>query len=177
MHLFKKQQHKTHFLALAAVTADGRITLDSSAMPEWTSIEDWEFFQEKLLGVDAVVAGRSTYEAARMYISKRVAYVLTSTVMEPRTEGTVTFVNPDITDLRALLGKYSRVAVVGGADAYRTMFDLGLCDELYLTIEPVAFGRGRELLTETKNPVRLKLLSTKTLNRAGTIVLRYEVLH
>jgi dihydrofolate reductase len=175
--LKKQQQHKTRYIALAAVTADGRISLDTSAMPDWTSPEDWKFFQSKLSTVDVVVAGSTTYEAAKKHISKRVAYVLTSTVSEPRTEGSVTFVNPDVTDLAALLGKYARVGIVGGADAYRTMFDLGLCDELYLTIEPVACGRGRELLTETREPVRLRLISTKKLNRAGTIVLHYEVLH
>jgi len=173
----KRKQHKTRYIALAASTIDGRISLDTNAMPDWTSPEDWNFFQSKLAGVDAVVAGMSTYAAAKEHIQKRVAYVLTSRVTEIKVEGTVTFVNPNVTDLGSLLSGFKKVGIVGGADAYRTMFDLGLCDELYLTIEPVAFGRGRELMTETKMPVQFKLLSLKKLNPRGSIVLRYEVLH
>jgi len=171
----KRQQHKTRYVALAAISVDGRISLDASAMPDWTSPEDWKFFQGELKKVDAVVVGRSTYEAAKKHISKRVAYVLTGSVQEPVADGTVTFINPDVTDLASVLSQYAAIGIVGGAEAYRTMFDLGLCDELYLTIEPVAFGRGRELLLETEQPVRLKLKGSKRLNKQGTIVLHYEV--
>lgn len=127
--------------------------------------------------MDVAVAGSATYRAAKIHMDKRNSFVFTSTVTKPKKEGQVTFVNPKYTDIRALFSGYKKVGIVGGADVYKTMFDAGLLDELYLTIEPVIFGHGRELVKKLNIPAKFSLKSVVRLNTKGTIVLRYEVIH
>lgn len=171
----KHKKHSPHYLAFAAVSIDGRISLDSAALPDWTSKEDWNFFQGMLKKADAIVAGRTTYEVVRERLDRRTTYVLSSGVTSPVVNGSVTTVNPKHADLRTMLSGYGVVAIVGGAEAYQTMLDLGLLDELYLTVEPIIFGRGRELFKGGEKNVDCKLLSSKKLNSRGTMLLRYEI--
>lgn len=169
----KQQSLKTKYIAYAAMSIDGRISLDSKKLPDWTSKEDWKFFQKELSKMDAVVSGMRTYEVAKRYMSKRVAYVLTTTVKKISSTGTVTRINPNTVLLKNLLNKYKKVAIVGGASVYQYMLNKNLLDELYLTIEPVVFGRGRELFVGGKKKFNFKLKSIKKLNKTGTLLIHY----
>ncbi len=169
----QKRQPRTRYVAYAAVSIDGYISTDTSRMPDWTSGEDWKYFQTALAKASAVVAGSRTYRVAQDHIDKRVAYVLTSKVIKPKVTGSVTFLNPRHTDIGTLCAEHKMVAIVGGSEAYRTMLDLGLFDELHLTIEPVILGGGKQLFAEGKLRTQFKLVSVKKLNPHGTIVLRY----
>ena len=155
------------------MSIDGRISLDSKKLPNWTSREDWEFFRAGLKKSDAVVSGHTTYKVAKKYMDKRVSYVLTSKVRDPKVSGTITMLNPKYSNLKKILGGYKKVAIVGGAGVYQAMLDLGLFDELYLTIEPIVFGRGRELFVGGKKNFDFKLKSVKKLNKTGTLLLHY----
>ena len=159
------------------MSIDGRISLDSTRLPDWTSTEDWKYFQKSLKKMDAVVAGRATYDVAKAHMDKRNSYVLTRSVTEAKKEGSVTFVNPAHTDVAALLSKYKNVGNVGGAEAYQTMLDLGLFDDLYLTIEPIVFGRGQALFTGGAKNHSFTLVSAKKLNKKGTLLLHYKITH
>lgn len=88
--------------------------------------------------------------------------------------GSVSFVNPATVDLADLFTGMRRVAVIGGARVYREMVDAGLLDELYLTVEPLLFGRGQALVSGGV-PIQLHLLSSRRLNRRGSLLLRYRV--
>ena len=169
----KKQQPSPRYVAYAAVSIDGYISADTSRMPDWTSKEDGKYFQTALAKASAVVAGSRTYSVAKDHIDKRVAYVFTSKVTKPKVIGSVTFLNPKHTDIGTLCSKHKTVAIVGGAEAYQTMLDLGLFDELYLTIEPVILGGGKQLFAGGELHADCKLVSVKKLNSRGTIVLRY----
>ena len=164
---------KTIYTAYAAVSIDGRISLDSKKLPDWTSSEDWKFFQSELKKSDAVVVGHTTYKAVSERLQKRVTYVLTTKIKKPEVQGTVTFVNPKYTNLSVLLAKHKKVAIAGGAAAYQIMLELGLFNVLYLTIEPLVFGRGRELFVGGKKNFQFKLKSVKKLNKTGTLLLCY----
>ena len=171
--LKSSRKPKTRYSAYAAMSIDGRISLDSKKLPDWTSKEDWKFFQTALKKTDAVVSGHATYNAAKKYMDRRVSYVFTSKTNKPRSRGSVTFVNPKKSDLKKMFGGYKNVAIVGGAGVYQTMLDRGLFDDLYLTIEPLIFGRGRELFSGGKKNTSLKLKSVKKLNKTGTLLLHY----
>ncbi len=172
----KPSLRNARFIGYVASSIDGRISLAAKKRPDWTSAEDWKFFQNKLALSDAVVVGRNTYEAAKTRLQKRNTYVLSSKVKNPVRRGHVTFVNPKRTDIATLLKGYKNVAVIGGARVYQEMLDKNLLDELYLTIEPLVFGRGTPMFAGGSKTRKFKLVSVKKLNATGSILLRYQVI-
>lgn len=167
--------HRPRFIAFVAASIDGRISLSSKRLPDWTSKEDWDFFQKSLTRFDAVVVGRNTYEAAAERLRNRNTFVLSH---RPRTllrRGMVTFVNPVAVGLGELLTGYKRVAVLGGGEAYRCMLESKLLDEIFVTIEPFIFGRGKEMFIGGTRTVSAHLLSMRRLNKNGTLLLHYQV--
>lgn len=164
---------KTKFIAYIAASIDGRISVAPNVLPDWTSKEDWKFFQKGLSKADAVVVGRNTYEVVPERLQKRTTFVLSSKPKTITRHGSVTFVNPKKVDLKELFKEYKTVAVVGGGQVYQAMLDLGLLDEIYLTIEPVIFGRGPQMFVGGTKNISLKLQSIKKLNARGALLLRY----
>ena len=167
--------HKTRYIAFVAASVDGRISLSSTALPDWTSKEDWQFFQKSLSRMDAVVVGRNTYQSAADRLRKRNTFVLSSRPKTAQRRGGVTFVNPSRVNLAHLFGEYKTVAVLGGGAVYRFMLERGLLDEIFVTVEPLIFGRGKEMFTGGTRTMRLRLLSVRKLNRTGTLLLHYII--
>ncbi|MDP9249264.1 MAG: dihydrofolate reductase family protein [bacterium] len=171
------KRSKIKFTAFAAVSIDGRIAQHAKSGTDWTSREDWRFFQAALGRMDAVIAGRNTYEVAKDKLGKRNTIVLTSKVRDIRISGSVVFLNPKSYDLKKFLQskKYKKVGIVGGAKVYDYCLRNKLLDELYLTVEPYVFTKGVPLFSGrefTKH--RFKLASVKKLNKQGTILLQYK---
>lgn len=166
---------KPHYIAYVAASIDGRISLTKNTRPDWTSKEDWEFFQGELARADAVVVGRNTYEATRSRLKKRNTFVFSSRVKDVRRRGPITFVNPDAVDLAELLAGFKRIAIVGGGGVYSMMLERGLMDDIFVTVEPLVFGHGKEMFAGGTRTTRLRLVSVKKLNAAGTLLLHYRV--
>ncbi len=165
-------------VAIAAITIDGKIALNAKSGSWWTSKEDKDFLHDFLDTADAVVVGNNTYTATLEPLSKRNCIVLTrSTKSEKRWHDKLLFVNPAHSDLRRLLERYETVAILGGAQTYAYCLSHDLTDELYITIEPLIFGRGVDLFTTMPTPAHCTLLSTKQLNEKGTLLLHYRVAH
>lgn len=170
-----QKKNKPHFVAYVASSIDGRIALNTLHQPDWTSSEDWKFFQRELGNADAVVVGRNTFKTVEKRLQKRNTFVLTSKVKTTLAKDSVVYVNPKTASLSKLLSEYKSVAVVGGASVYQTMLDKDLLDELYVTIEPLVFGRGRPMFEGgLKNHV-FTLVSQKKLNSRGSLLLRYRI--
>ncbi len=171
----KHPQSKTRYIAFVAASVDGRISLSSKTLPHWTSQEDWKFFQKSLSRIEAVVVGRNTYLSAADRLRQRNAFVLSSRQKTSQRRGTVIFVNPTNVNLAKLVQQYKSVAVLGGGAVYRFMLENGLLDEIFITIEPLIFGRGKEMFVGGTQTTQLRLLSVKRLNRAGTLLLHYKI--
>ncbi|MEK7166796.1 MAG: dihydrofolate reductase [Patescibacteria group bacterium] len=170
-------QDKPRYIAFVVTSIDGRISLSSKCSPNWTSKEDWDFFQKSLSHIDAVVVGRYTYQSVATRLRKRNTFVLSS---RPKTfvrRGTVVFVNPANVSLPKLLAGYKSVAVLGGGAVYRFMLEQNLLDEIFITIEPIIFGRGKEMFIGGTQTTRVSLLSVKQLNKNGTLLLHYQINH
>ncbi len=164
-------------IAIAATTLDGKIALDAGHFSDWTSAEDKVFMRSLLDEADVVVVGNNTYQTAKEPLSKRNCIVLTGSVAttEQKDEKLLQ-VNPEGTDIRAVLESYATIAVLGGAKTYSYFLQHGLLDELYLTIEPLVFGRGISLFEHADGaPAHFTLHSTKQLNETGTMLLHYAV--
>jgi len=173
----KKFPHSPRFIGFVAASIDGRISLTKNKLPNCTSEEDWKFFQNSMKRFDAFVVGRNTYDSAAKRLQRRNTYVLSSRPKSMEENGNVKFVNPSRVNLKKLFSKYKNVAVLGGAGIYRLMAEKKLLDELYVTIEPLVFGRGREMFSGGTKTIELQLLSAKKLNKTGTLLLHYQVLH
>lgn len=169
------QSHKTRFAAFVAASVDGRISLTKKTLPDWTSEEDRRFFQSSLSQFDAVVVGRNTYHAAAECLRKRNTFVLSSRPKTAKRRGTVIFVNPASVDLAKLFQRYKSVAVLGGGSVYRFMLEHNFLDEIFVTVEPIILGRGKEMFVGGSQTARLCLLSARQLNRNGTLLLHYQI--
>ncbi len=165
---------KTRFVAYVASSIDGRISFAARKQPDWTSKEDWKFFQASIAKADAVIVGRNTYLAVKERLDRRRTFVLTSRVRKASDKGSVTFVNPKKVSLKDLFKPFRTVATLGGAGVYQLMLDQGLMDELFVTVEPLIFGRGTPMFDGGKKTSKLKLLSIRKLNKRGTLLLRYR---
>lgn len=171
----KHPRYNTRYIAFVAASVDGRIALSTNKLPDWISKEDWKFFQKMLSQMDAIIVGRNTYHAAAPRLRKRTTYVFSSRPNSLRKRGKVTFLNPAKTDLKELFRPYNHVAVLGGGMVYNIMLEKNLLDEIYVTLEPLIFGRGKEMIMGGNRTISLSLLSIKQLNRSGTLLLHYKV--
>lgn len=161
--------------AIAAITLDGKIALDEKHFSDWTSPEDKNFLHEMLDSSDVVVVGNNTYKTAREPLSKRNCIVLTRSVpASERKADKLLFLNTEGASLKGALKGYEKVVILGGAKTYSYCLEGGLLDELYLTIEPVVFGRGINLFSEIGSMKYFSLISMKQLNPRGTLLLHYQ---
>jgi dihydrofolate reductase len=62
-----------------------------------------------------------------------------------------------------------------GGQTNTSFFRAGLVNEMFVTVEPAIFGRGRDLLDDGALDAKLQLISVEKLNERGTLTLRYLV--
>ena len=167
---------------IAAVSLDGRITRGNKEGSDWTSREDHQWFQKKLDDFDVLVMGRKTFEVIKRPLKPRNRIVFTQTQLfccsqEHQHNRCTTAFFGGAGKLRKLLASqnWTRIAIVGGTSIYDWFLKRGLVDELYLTFEPVIFGKGKLFSARfSKSPRVFRLASMKKLNREGTLLLHYK---
>ncbi len=167
------------YIAIAAVTLDGKIAKDSEHLStEWTSEEDKIIFRKLLKECDAVLVGRKTWETAMGHLSKRNCIVLTRSVEGIKKENEkLVFINSKKTDLKTyIINKgYQKVAILGGSQVYTYCLENEMLDELYLTVEPIVFSKGVDLFaSQNFLEHKFKLVSMEKLNEQGTMFIHYS---
>lgn len=167
------------FIAIAAITLDGKIAKDDQHLStEWTSQEDKIAFRILLKECDVVLIGNKTFQTAREPLSKRNCIVLTRSVENVKKENDLlTFINTEKTDLKQFIAEqnYKAVAILGGAQVYTYCLENRMMDELYLTIEPIVFGKGIDLFaSKSFLDAKFELVSSERLNPQGSLFLRYK---
>jgi dihydrofolate reductase len=170
-------KHKPKYTAYIASSIDGIIAKNKSSGTDWTSREDWNFFQKSLSKADAVIAGHNTYKVAKERLDKRNTIVLTSKTKNIKTVGKVTFLNPKVTNLRNFCASknYKNIAIVGGSSAYSFCLENKILDELFVTVEPYIFGSGVPMFRSSAfKKSKMILESIKKLNKTGTVLLKYK---
>jgi dihydrofolate reductase len=173
----KKQAKKAVYTAYVASSIDGRIAKSGNSGTDWTSKEDWNFFQKSLNKADAVIAGHNTYNIAKKGLDKRNTIVLTSKVKKFEIKGKVVFLNPEKADLKKFIEskKYKNIAVVGGAKVYDFCLAHKMLDEIFVTIEPYVFSSGVQMFQGMVfKKYKFKLEEIKKLNKQGTLLLKYS---
>ncbi|MGN7824346.1 dihydrofolate reductase family protein [Chitinophaga sp. 22536] len=103
--------------------------------------------------------------------------VVFSTTMEKAEWNNTRLIKDNITEevqkLKATPGK--DLVIFGSPGLAQSFADLGLIDELQLTIQPIVLGAGTRMFEDLKSPVKLKMLRSKQL-KSGVIGAHYEVI-
>src|SRR3989344_6208285 len=166
---------KPRYIGLAVMTVDGKIARNDSHYVDWSSREDKKFLRTELDASDAIIIGRKTFATLKAHAKKnlpaRPYIILTHSVKLTKEHNGVLYCNADNVNLDHIMRsyKYKRVAVLGGAHVYDVMLRRGWLNEFYITIEPMAFGKGISLLSDNSVKRSWKLTSLRRLNRTGTV--------
>jgi dihydrofolate reductase len=151
-----------------------------------------EFFDEQavqeslavLLGSDAMLMGRNTYEYLAPAwsspqgpylerINEMPKYVFSSTLATADWNNTTIVPGDPVAAVRELKGQGDRHLVIYGyGQLAQTLFEHGLVDQLNFVINPVMAGSGTPLFRPGKR-TNLRLISA-TERRNGVVVLSYE---
>ncbi|OGV91821.1 hypothetical protein A3A66_02580 [Microgenomates group bacterium RIFCSPLOWO2_01_FULL_46_13] len=162
---------------IAAQSADGFIARNSNEPSiNWTSKEDKEFFQERTKKAGVIVVGSKTFATFRKPLPDRLNIVYTRHPEKiPISRVIRTSSLPPEELIRQLeKERYSEVAVCGGSQIYTMFMEAGVVNKLYLTVEPMLFGKGIKLFDKAAER-RLELVQVKNLNRY-TLLLEYNLL-
>ena len=170
-----------HVTLIAAQSVDGFITKHDEPGAGFTSEADKRFFRAALKEFDCCVMGSKSYEQARNTIQRhlpRVRIVLTRRPNDYASEasaGTLEFTSSPAQRVLEDLERRGckRCALVGGGEIHGLFFEQGLVDELWLTVEPLLFGRGTPLCGRMVES-RLELTSNERLE-GSTLLLKYRV--
>jgi len=160
---------------IAVVSADGRIAESKEQLTlSWTSKDDTKFFIRKTKQLGVVIMGRKTFETIGKPLNDRLTIVMTKSpelYNHKQKEGLIEFTSmpPSAIIENLSLRGYGAAAVVGGSLVYSQFLRDRLVDEIYLTIEPVLFGRGI-LLGDEFEKTSLRLLNLSRLGRDSVLV-------
>ncbi|MDE2038241.1 MAG: dihydrofolate reductase [Patescibacteria group bacterium] len=157
---------------IAAMTADGYIAKDEAHSPfNWTSKEDKHRFVELTKKAGAVIMGSKTYATIGKPLKERVNIVYSRSKSFDGVEVTQKGPRELLDELEAR--GFKEAAVCGGSHIYSLFMKAGAVAKLYLTVEPLVFGKGVRLFDEEMN-YALKLKSAGQAEN-GALLLEYDV--
>jgi dihydrofolate reductase len=169
-------------VGFVVMSLDGCLTRHDEPGTSFASPEDHRFFRAALQTFDSVLAGRRTYEASRTSPSwtrsdSRLRMILTSSpdrFTADARPGELEFHNASVeTAVADLEGRgRQRCALLGGPCLFTDAARANLLDELWVTLEPLAFGQGARMF-EGCVDFRFALASTESLS-ANTLLLKYR---
>ena len=165
------------YILLAASTLDGKIAKHDKHFTDWTSPEDKQHLHKIMDTCDIIIVGNNTYKTAIKPLSKRNCLVLSKSIKKlKQTNNNLVYIDPENTNLKKYLTtqKYKTVCILGGTSIYSLALKNNMVDEIYLTIEPIIFGRGLNLFDINIKKRQFKLITSKKLNKLGSILLHYK---
>lgn len=166
-----------HTFLIAAISLDGFIAEKTDQISTaWTSKEDKKFFSERTKQAGVIVMGSSTYKTIGRPLPGRVNIVYSKNSQfefKDESKGFVTDLEPAELLKKLAADGHQEVAICGGAQIYSMFMKVGLIDTLYLTIEPVIFGKGVKLFDEDIS-ARFDLVNMSKMGE-NAVLLEYKV--
>lgn len=166
------------------VSADGRTTRGcDDNIYTWTSREDQKYFFSLIKEYSLIIMGSSTYEASKSVIKLekgKLRIVLTHSPNKYSNQlvnGQLEFTDESPKKLLkrlSILG-LKKILLVGGGIINGLFLKSNLVDELFLTIEPRIFGKGKNIIEAQSLNKSLQLIDIVKLNKTGTLVLKYKI--
>lgn len=166
------------------MSVDGRTTKwNNPNIYEWTSQEDKKHFFSLIEKNNVIIMGRKTYEAAASVMKltpSKLRIVLTESPKVYADKATARQLEFTDESPKALIKRfedrgYKQALLVGGERINEMFFKAKLINEVWVTIEPRFFGTGNGLVAEYKLDVKMRLKNVKIINKAGTLLLKYQV--
>lgn len=172
-----------------AVTLDGFIEGPKGEV-DWCIMDPDMDFKNFLQQIDTILYGRKSYDLWGKYkpdsdvsdteneiwelVHSKEKYVFSRTQNRP--ENNVTFISEnienEITKLKNMPGK--DIWLYGGSNLITTFINLGLVDEIRLSVHPIILGEGKPLFIDIKQRVNLNLVETKRFS-SGVVQLCYQL--
>lgn len=174
----------TRTVYYAAATLDGFLADEHDSL-DWLLSQDIDpegpmGYPAFIAGIGALLMGATTYEWVVAHLRETgeawsydaPTWVMTHRDLEPVGEG-ITFAQGPVAEVHAAMTAAAGdrdLWVVGGGDLAGQLADLGLLDELVVSLAPVVLGAGRPLL-----PRRLDLRLTELARNGAFACTRYDV--
>jgi dihydrofolate reductase len=164
-------------ILMAAITLDGRMARDAAQLSDWTSREDKKLFRDQTKRAGVIIIGHNTYKTFAKPLPGRLHIVLTRSLAgKTPIPGQVEFTDAPpariVTDL--VERGYTRAVLVGGAQINALFLAADLVDEVWLTVEPLIFGRGIGVFEGLDFDRRARLVALTPLN-PHTFLVRYRL--
>ncbi len=161
-----------------AITANGYVAT-TEGDSDWVSEVDADIFEGKAKEYGCILVGSTTFDQyyGDLYpMDDALNIVLTGDSDRGSNEENVAFVSSPEAALKLAEERgYSDAMLIGGGTVNSAFFDMGVIDEVYLTVHPLLFGEGIKLFEkESKQTQKLDLLDTKTSDE-GLVQLHYAV--
>lgn len=176
----------SEYLLTVVVSEDGFIARSVGEPPQaWASAEEQELFFLDVEAADWSIMGRHTHEAADRPDRRRIVF---SSKVSGWKRPSQLWVNPERLTPRLLPGHVCEVhaldrgLILGGTRVHDWFLAHRAIDRVHLTIEPVRFGSGLSVFSDTRSaePVEeftrrgFEVTSEEWLNPAGTRFLVLE---
>jgi dihydrofolate reductase len=160
------------------MTIDGKIARNEHHYVDWSSKEDKRVFYSTTKKAGVLILGHNTFQTFPSPLPGRLHIVITSHADElqsipDQVEYTSRSPEEIVADLEAR-GHHEAV-LAGGAQINALFLKAGLVDEISLTVEPVIFGSGIDLIRGADFDIHARLLSVEKLNEGGTLHLLYSL--
>lgn len=168
---------RPHCYAVAALTIDGFTARYSGHSPStWTSKDDKRHLQKMEKKADVLLIASKTYRQSYSHYKTRNCLVLTRRVKKMKKAGPLeTHINPKVNITKYLQKTgYGEVCVMGGRTAYTLALKNNMVDDLYITVEPLVFGKGIGLFAQGVKTRNFVLVNAKKMNRKGSMLLHYR---
>lgn len=167
------------------LSVDGKSTKWDMPDQSWASEEDATHLKKLISENNLILMGGKTYETAKNHIKPTEGKLRIIVTRNPekytneKIDRRLEFSNLPLEELvNNLEGRgFNQMLLLSGENLNREFFEKKLINELILTVEPKIFGSGRDMLSEGKLDLNLKLKSFEKVNEKGTLVLTYEVLY
>ncbi len=160
-----------------AITVNGFIAKQDDDT-SWISREEWNSYSAAARKAGCLIIGRRTYHILTKQPEfselKDVKLVVVSKEKVPELISPNHNVAFSPKEALNLLNDFKVVVVAGGGALNKSFAEQNLIDELYLDIEPFAFGNGIRLFSEGKFEKKLELLGVKNITK-NELQLHYKV--
>jgi len=172
-----------------AVTLDGFIEGKNGEV-DWCIMDAEMGFIDFLKQIDTILYGRKSYDLWGQFspdkdcidteqemwqlVHGKEKYVFSRT--QKGNGNKATYINDHIIEeVNKLKNKPGKdIWLYGGASLITTFINLGLVDELRLSVHPVILGEGKPLFIDIKQRVNLKIVNTRTFS-SGVVQLIYHL--
>lgn len=147
---------------------------------DWIVMDPEFDFRELMNRFDTLVMGRKTWE---MVVAHRGgpgmpgmrSYVFSRTLSQDGVKGATVSADLEGT-MRALIAQDGKdIWLFGGGELFAGMLDRKLVHTLRIAVVPVLLGGGLPVLAPPAGRAKLALLSRRTYEKTGTVLLEYAV--